>query len=182
MKTVEISSESWAKILEINGLKYYKQYEPDWIINRAMEKYYERVMDGRSYSLFRKVVTKKRLSNQGWKCYYCEQPLAIEDATLDHLTPIIRGGLSDGSNLVVACGGCNLSKGDATEGEYRTFSVTLLKAEEIIRKYHEQGTAKIRSGYSGPKTQRTKDDSPSPEELASTLVDNTHVDYPTSVV
>jgi 5-methylcytosine-specific restriction endonuclease McrA len=41
-------------------------------------------------------------------CVYCNQP----GHSIDHITPISRGGTNDLSNLVVACKSCNSSKKD----------------------------------------------------------------------
>lgn len=43
----------------------------------------------------------------------------VRPATLDHRTPLSRGGTWKLSNLACACAPCNRRKGDATEGEYR---------------------------------------------------------------
>lgn len=39
-------------------------------------------------------------------------------ATVDHLTPISRGGRNHPDNMVLACGPCNYEKGDMTLAEY----------------------------------------------------------------
>jgi len=44
------------------------------------------------------------------KCAYCRQPLAIRKATLDHVVPKVKGGLTVKENLVAACLACNVSK------------------------------------------------------------------------
>jgi 5-methylcytosine-specific restriction endonuclease McrA len=45
-------------------------------------------------------------------CAYCNNKINIEDATLDHLRPKAKGGLTELANLVIACGRCNTLKGD----------------------------------------------------------------------
>jgi 5-methylcytosine-specific restriction endonuclease McrA len=48
-------------------------------------------------------------------CFYC----GVDGAdTIDHLTPISRGGSNEISNLVPACMTCNTSKRNKTYGEY----------------------------------------------------------------
>lgn len=42
-------------------------------------------------------------------CWYCGRSLTYEDATLEHLTPLAKGGTNDDSNLVVAHKSCNTS-------------------------------------------------------------------------
>lgn len=46
----------------------------------------------------------------GKKCFYCEIPLEIETATLDHVLPKSKGGSSKLENLVIACFECNNKK------------------------------------------------------------------------
>ncbi len=56
------------------------------------------------------------LEKWGRRCAYCGQanvPLQIE-----HITPKSRGGSNRASNLTLACGPCNLDKGNRTSTEY----------------------------------------------------------------
>ena len=55
------------------------------------------------------------LERSAGKCYYCG--VAGAD-TVDHRTPISRGGLHQISNLVVACRGCNFRKHSRTDVEF----------------------------------------------------------------
>lgn len=48
-------------------------------------------------------------------CHYCFQPRAN---TIDHKTPLSRGGAKDKENTVPACITCNGDKGPLTEYEY----------------------------------------------------------------
>jgi len=48
-------------------------------------------------------------------CIYCTSD---QDLTLDHLTPLARGGPHCQDNLAVACRSCNSSKGARTYGEF----------------------------------------------------------------
>jgi 5-methylcytosine-specific restriction protein A len=54
-------------------------------------------------------------------CYYCEQKFSKEFLTMDHVIPVIRGGLSARSNVVVCCKECNSKKQHMTPVEM-TFS------------------------------------------------------------
>lgn len=66
---------------------------------------------------------------QGWKCAYCQRPMRKkrhkdfcgQEATVDHVVPISRGGGNWKSNLVMACAKCNQDKDDMTGDEYRAF-------------------------------------------------------------
>lgn len=58
-------------------------------------------------------------------CYYCKKAIQINtnknDLTVDHKTPLSRGGKSIYSNLVISCFSCNSEKADMTEKEYKKF-------------------------------------------------------------
>ncbi len=43
-------------------------------------------------------------------CYYCREKFEKSDLTMDHVVPIVRGGRSTKSNVVVACKECNSQK------------------------------------------------------------------------
>jgi len=53
----------------------------------------------------------------GFRCQYCAGGFRTEDLTFDHLVPRSRGGVTVWENVVTACGGCNLRKGNRTPGE-----------------------------------------------------------------
>lgn len=50
----------------------------------------------------------------GFRCLYCGVPHASEDLTFDHVMPRSRGGRTTWTNVVAACGHCNLRKGGRT--------------------------------------------------------------------
>ncbi len=50
-------------------------------------------------------------------CQYCGGFFPSEDLTFDHLTPRSRGGRTTWTNVVTACQGCNLKKGNWTSKE-----------------------------------------------------------------
>lgn len=47
-------------------------------------------------------------------CVYCRRRLRIDEATLDHVIPLSRGGRDVPANVVLACRDCNDAKGDRT--------------------------------------------------------------------
>jgi len=56
-------------------------------------------------------------ASQWWKrrcssgvCHYCGEQVGAKALTMDHLVPIIRGGVSTKGNLVPACKDCNNRK------------------------------------------------------------------------
>ena len=50
-------------------------------------------------------------------CHYCHGHFPIEELTLDHLVPVVRGGKSTRGNLVVCCRSCNQAKRCLTPAE-----------------------------------------------------------------
>ncbi len=60
-------------------------------------------------------------------CNYCRKPLAFDDRKawqVDHVIPLVRGGLHEIGNLVIACPSCNHSKKDKTPAEWRARRAT----------------------------------------------------------
>lgn len=53
------------------------------------------------------------------RCVYCGQVTPDSERHVDHVVPIIRGGVNRPPNLVAACRTCNLSKRDHTIPEWR---------------------------------------------------------------
>jgi len=49
-----------------------------------------------------------------YTCQYCATPYTKNNLTLDHVTPISKGGRTSWTNIVVACGPCNVRKGNKT--------------------------------------------------------------------
>jgi HNH endonuclease len=52
-------------------------------------------------------------------CDFCRRPLTFKKSTVDHATPVSRGGMDTPENWLLACRRCNESKGDDTVEEYR---------------------------------------------------------------
>lgn len=54
-------------------------------------------------------VIQQVFARDDYKCVYCETPFG--QLSIDHLTPLAKGGTNDVWNLAVACMACNTSKG-----------------------------------------------------------------------
>ncbi|BDA78136.1 HNH endonuclease [Leptospira kobayashii] len=60
----------------------------------------------------------KELKNTAWWknkrssgiCHYCSGKFKVDELTMDHLIPLIRGGKSVKANLVPSCKECNFKK------------------------------------------------------------------------
>lgn len=73
-------------------------------------------MSNRNYTYSERTAIDIVKSN---KCYYCNKELKENDKiTIDHKTPVSRGGSTKVENLVIACEKCNSEKADMTEQEY----------------------------------------------------------------
>ena len=70
-------------------------------------------------------------------CYYCGIPTAN---TVDHLTPIDKGGTDELSNLVAACSHCNYSQGSKTEQQFNRKRARTKKEREMIRFFEHDET------------------------------------------
>lgn len=55
-------------------------------------------------------------------CYYCTRYVLLRYRTIDHKTPLVRGGAHAAYNLCMACDVCNMDKGRMNEFEYRWYS------------------------------------------------------------
>jgi 5-methylcytosine-specific restriction endonuclease McrA len=55
---------------------------------------------------------KHRLHALDPHCKYCGKELTLEEATVDHIIPLSKGGTNRWHNKVLACSPCNAKKGD----------------------------------------------------------------------
>lgn len=60
----------------------------------------------------------KQTGLNAFPCVYCRAPIDILNLSLDHKTPLRRGGGPELENLHLPCAKCNGSKGDFTHEEY----------------------------------------------------------------
>ncbi|MFK7872850.1 MAG: HNH endonuclease [Oligoflexales bacterium] len=79
---------------------------------------------------------RKIRKSQKWKntivksdCYYCGCSLNAQTATMDHIVPVSRGGLSKPGNIVACCKPCNTAKGDLTGAEFVMKKIAPLREE-----------------------------------------------------
>ena len=59
-------------------------------------------------------------------CYYCGGHFTASELTLDHIVPLVRGGMSTRGNCVPACKECNTRKRDLLPTEWQEYLDTLL--------------------------------------------------------
>jgi CRISPR/Cas system Type II protein with McrA/HNH and RuvC-like nuclease domain len=53
-----------------------------------------------------------------YTCVYCGQRFEVDDLTVDHVEPRVKGGDNSDGNLVTACSSCNTEKGGAPAWAY----------------------------------------------------------------
>lgn len=73
-----------------------------------------------------KAKAREMRQSQWWRqqlgqgqCYYCEGKFPKEQLSMDHVIPIVRGGKTTKSNVVVCCKDCNSKKKYHTPFEMR---------------------------------------------------------------
>jgi 5-methylcytosine-specific restriction enzyme A len=83
-----------------------------------------------------KEIARELRQTQWWKqklasglCYYCESKFSKEDLTMDHVVPMVRGGCSTKSNIVVCCKECNNQKKYFTPAELELKKLSTPKSE-----------------------------------------------------
>lgn len=102
---------------------WYEQNKRDSSRNRGYFLLSEEESEARQFP-----TKAKLLERDGNTCYYCAVVLDFNSfhksnfihnqAHLEHLTPLSRGGEHTFSNTVLSCARCNLRKGKKTEEEY----------------------------------------------------------------
>ena len=55
------------------------------------------------------------------RCFYCRIPLGPHQVSLDHKTPLCRGGSKNVGNIVVSCYDCNMLKDKRAASEFFSF-------------------------------------------------------------
>ena len=67
-----------------------------------------------------KGLKRRLMRRQDDTCVYCGHRRTASSMDIDHITPVVRGGSNDESNLQVICRPCNQRKGLQTDEEFRT--------------------------------------------------------------
>lgn len=86
------------------------------IISRGKHRRKDRRRDNRCLDCLRSIPLAALMLMHGGLCVLCGNE-AVEP-TLEHLTPISRGGRHEWSNVAVACRRCNVLKGQRTIVEW----------------------------------------------------------------
>ena len=103
------------------------QYDT-WKVPAVMlMKYYVPVKKRKS--TFGIVNKKNLLVRDDFKCAYCEVPLSMRNATIDHVVPSCKGGAHSLDNTVASCKVCNNAKGDMMLPEFQRKTGMFLKVK-----------------------------------------------------
>jgi 5-methylcytosine-specific restriction endonuclease McrA len=69
---------------------------------------------------------RRIFERDAYRCVYCGQQFPMEELTIDHVEPRVRGGDRSDGNLVTACKACNRLKGQRRLSDF-------LLAEKVAR-------------------------------------------------
>jgi hypothetical protein len=58
------------------------------------------------------------INRDGMICCYCDMPLTLDKITLEHIVPDSKRGTFNSTNLTVACGPCNNTRGNKPFFDY----------------------------------------------------------------
>ena len=116
------------KKLKSERAKYYREKEHTQELDKARKlRYYYR-----KYSALRstRIEGADAISFEDWKklysaetCYYCGAKVEGRNKTIDHKTPISRGGTNAVENLCICCQRCNSKKNNKTEAEFKGVAI-----------------------------------------------------------
>lgn len=123
-ETFNISS--WLEIADLQ--RRYELGDHDWI--RAASRYIAAPRIIRVTSSNRQPDYHVRLNRRNLfardrnRCQYCGRRFSVSELSIDHVTPVSRGGGNTWDNLVCACVRCNTRKGNRTPREAGMHLVT----------------------------------------------------------
>lgn len=78
------------------------------------------------------VSKKNLLKRDGFVCQFCGRKLSSTTGTIEHLTPVSRGGAHNWKNVVAACKQCNNRKDNRTREEAQRQLGMILKSEPFV--------------------------------------------------
>ena len=103
------------KLMYLGRIQVIETY-PDWIIHsEKLAINVPSVAITKEYFNFKRKVNFTRYNmylRDLYQCQYCEDTFDFSDLTIDHVTPISRGGRTEWTNCVTSCKACNWAKAD----------------------------------------------------------------------
>jgi len=121
-----LSTLTWQEAIKYMVLEKARviEYYDHWIVHSA--SWQTQVPAVMMLTEYMKPKTGVRFSKSNvflrdlYQCQYCGDQLQKRICTLDHVTPLSRGGRTVWENSVTACGPCNSAKGPDTKMKPRT--------------------------------------------------------------
>ena len=113
-----MSIVSWQESIRwlVQDRVHVLEWHEDWIVrSERWSTPVPSIMALRHYQRPKQSIRYSKSSvflRDGYQCQYCGDHLTRAECTLDHVTPISRGGKSTFENSVTACGPCNAAKAD----------------------------------------------------------------------
>ena len=95
-------------------------------------------MNRRTFTLYEKQVIYAKCNG---KCAICGKPVKFKKMTIDHITPLSRGGTNDIKNLQLACKRCNSMKSNMTMDDM------MGQISEILKYNRKQTFFRILGGF-----------------------------------
>lgn len=97
---------------ENNGYRFYFDKSYDFILNEELKSNHPFIAKRNAYRRLRMYANlyTRDLKNKGYildKCLNCGEK---DNLQLDHIIPIVKGGLNKESNIQVLCKSCNSKK------------------------------------------------------------------------
>lgn len=66
----------------------------------------------------KRIIREHVVRRDGLGCCFCDKPLSIHTATLEHIVPVSKRGSFNRSNLTISCERCNSNRGDKNFFDY----------------------------------------------------------------
>lgn len=145
VSVLPLSTISWQEAIKYMVLEKADVllFHENWIVHSAIwETQVPSVIMLREYMKAKTSVRFSRgnvwLRDNG-ECQYCGDSITRKEATLDHVLPSSKGGLTSWENTVTACSPCNSSKGSETKGWKPRIRPYKPDFYELVNKRKRQG-------------------------------------------
>jgi len=114
----------WRKamcLLSMGKIEIVEEYDDRQI--RSVSVIFKMPAVVRLVNVFRRPKKRVRYRKQNvfardrWTCAFCGEKKSASELTVDHVVPRAQGGRTEWTNVVTACGPCNLRKADRTPAQ-----------------------------------------------------------------
>lgn len=105
----------WAAVKRVVA---WRESNPDGVRVHCSSK---RAREAGAFGSFSAADVKRILASQSSRCIYCGSDISGGLHTVEHLTPLSRGGTNKVENIALACRSCNARKGDKMVTEFLSY-------------------------------------------------------------